>query len=749
MTAAPAILDEPIGPSPLGTPALAAGEVPAAVAEAARPVTATWPIDTFVATNPLAWLEDRPFAEALAASAEVFGPHRGIVTPAEALDRLDGGSRAAAVDDQVATWCRLVVDEHATWAVPGRSEGLWAAWRTVAAADRRLSEAGRRLVRSLPTDPAEAVARLLADAGVSADGAPARLRAHLTALPGWTALLRGGHRGRPGVDLVAYAALRLAVERLVLGAELTSAPVVDAPPTAAPPSAPDASGVALPALDAAEAAYRRDLLHQLGGGAAGADRETPPDPPVQLLCCIDVRSEGLRRHVERLAGWETFGVAGFFGVAVRLHRDGEAEASDRCPVIVTPALEAREVVDRPVRDLHSAGDDAFHAAKEGVGAPLALAEVAGWGEGLRAAWRTFAPGRGPGAAASSPGPSHLDLPGATVEERIDLAHGLLRTVGLVRFAPLVVLCGHGSSAPNNPYAAALACGACGGHPGGANARLAAALLEDPEVRAGLAARGVAIPATTRFVAAEHDTATDEVTLLDRPRGPESLGLGVDGAGVESVLAAAGVALRAERAESLPGGAPVGTAPRHDGRRRRRGQDWAEAVPEWGLAGNAAMVIGPRSTTAGVDLGRRVFLHSYEAAQDPDGAVLRAIFGGPLVVAHWISSQYLFSSLLPDAFGAGTKATHNPIGDLGVLAGPSGDLRRGLPLQSVAMPGCPGHEPLRLLAVVEAPLDAIDAALDATPAVAQLVRNGWMALAARCGPGEPWSRRTDDGWEAWS
>ncbi len=197
----------------------AAGAV-AAVFEAAEPVTATWPLDTFVATNPLAWLEDRPFAEALQEAGRIFGPGRVPATPAEVLDQRDGGDRASRIDEQVATWCRLVIDDHATWAVPGRDEGLWAAWRAVTGADRRLTDAGRGLARRLSADPAEAVAVLLAESGVGADLAPARLRGHLTALPGWTALIRSGHRARPGIDLVSYTAVRLAVERLVLGADL-------------------------------------------------------------------------------------------------------------------------------------------------------------------------------------------------------------------------------------------------------------------------------------------------------------------------------------------------------------------------------------------------------------------------------------------------------------------------------------------------------------------------------------------------
>jgi uncharacterized protein YbcC (UPF0753/DUF2309 family) len=60
----------------------------------------------------------------------------------------------------------------------------------------------------------------------------------------------------------------------------------------------------------------------------------------------------------------------------------------------------------------------------------------------------------------------------------------------------------------------LHCGACGGFSGDVNARLLASLLNDAEVRAGLAERGIPVPDDTLFVAALHETTTDVVTLYE-------------------------------------------------------------------------------------------------------------------------------------------------------------------------------------------------------------------------------------------
>ncbi|CAN5629059.1 hypothetical protein BH09MYX1_BH09MYX1_01310 [soil metagenome] len=84
--------------------------------------------------------------------------------------------------------------------------------------------------------------------------------------------------------------------------------------------------------------------------------------------------------------------------------------------------------------------------------------------------------------------------GLTEEQRVAMAEGLLRGMSLTEgFARIVMLVGHGSTTVNNPHAAGLDCGACGGHTGEANARVAAAVLADEAVRAALSERGIIIP----------------------------------------------------------------------------------------------------------------------------------------------------------------------------------------------------------------------------------------------------------------
>ena len=333
------------------------------------------------------------------------------------------------------------------------------------------------------------------------------------------------------------------------------------------------------------------------------------------------------------------------------------------------------------------------------------------------------------------------------DEQVLFAQVALTTMGLTTgFGRLVVLCAHTSTTENNPYQASLDCGACGGQGGAPNARTAVAILNRPQVRAGLRGIGIEIPDETLFVAAQHDTAVDRVTLLDRHLVPADHRADLDR--LDRDLERAGAALAAERCEVLPG-VPGQLSARQAARHvSTRSTDWAQVYPEWGLAGNAAFIVAPREVTAGLDLQRRTFLHSYVAEVDSDGSALETILTAPLVVAQWINCQYYFSTVAPEVFGAGTKTIHNVVGGVGVLAGHTGDLQLGLPWQSISDGRRLLHEPMRLLAIVQAPLDRIDEIIERNPVLQQLFGNDWVGLAAREDADKPWQRWTRSGWRPW-
>jgi uncharacterized protein len=84
--------------------------------------------------------------------------------------------------------------------------------------------------------------------------------------------------------------------------------------------------------------------------------------------------------------------------------------------------------------------------------------------------------------------------GFTHQQALTQAEAVLRGMSLTGdFARLVLLVGHGSTTANNPHASGLDCGACGGHTGEANARVAAGILNDPAVRRSCAPRALIFP----------------------------------------------------------------------------------------------------------------------------------------------------------------------------------------------------------------------------------------------------------------
>lgn len=655
---------------------------------------------------------------------------------------------------------------------------------------RAADPTGLRWLAEAPDDPMALLVQAARRDGVAPEARLPWLRGLVAALPGWAAHVRwrceyAGHaasRGAPAamVDLMALVAL-------VRGVVRAAPRFVPSPPLSAqaepveaallarhgltPADAAhwpersrarlrqvttlDAAQLGLIFQEAAEAGFLGTLAPQIETASA---RRTAPRaasrPEAQAVFCIDVRSEPMRRALEAQGAFETLGYAGFFGLPIAIEPACAAPARHQLPVLLSPS---HVVPERPApgREAEAGALLARHAAlgdaqamldtTKGGATGFAAAEAAGPVAALAMLARTLAPRltdtlgrrlvgeRGQVLAPAAGHNPHSD-PGCDhaagaipLEQRIGYAASLFRLTGLsAQTARLVALVGHGGCTTNNAFAASLDCGACGGHPGGPNARLMAAILNDPAVRAGLAGQGLALPDDTWFIAAQHDTTRDTVTVFDRQLVPASHA--ADLARLEAAFAAAGAESRRQRAAQLgrtPDDLLTGAA------------HWGEVRPEWGLSGNAAFIVGPRALTRDIDLGGQAFLHSYDWTTDADGSALTAILTAPMIVAQWINCQYLFSTIDNARFGAGDKTTQNVVGGFGVVQGGGGDLCTGLPRQSLFRDdGVPYHTPRRLAVIVEAPLQRVQDIVLHHDAVGRLVENGWINLVVI----DPWKHK---------
>ena len=746
-----------------------------AVAQACDRIAPSWPLDRFIAVNPhWGWI-DRPIEESAACVGVLAG--MGLLPDVRAPRRallVDLAGQRDRVVHQVSQHCAAHFDAgQARWHLPldGDEGGLYRSWLRRLAADRGLAwpqgrKAALATIERLPRDAMAAIGHALTRLGVPANGRVACLTAWLLDLNGWAAAcawqrwqarLAGGDDPR----LAELLAIRAAWETLL--ADVLPAETVRewAQRWSTIDAAIATEGARQRAGWQRMQAQERHLQAELIAAMSRPAQECPTaTPSVRAVFCIDVRSEVFRRALESVDPTiATRGFAGFFGLPIDHRPLGTDWRQPQLPGLLAPALTADEAPAEPslaqklverrrARLAAAASRDAWRGTPA---AGFSFVEACGAlyaGSLLRASLP-----HGDGEPDWSQSGLTRDE-ACTVRPRLaldaeagaTLAHGVLRAMGLVDgFAPLVLLCGHGGQSANNAHAAGLDCGACGGRSGEVNARALAALLNDLGVRSALAARGLAIPPGTWFVAGLHNTTTDEVRLFDTDLLPTSHAVALDA--LRRALARAGDAARAERAPGL--GLPSESAAALLARLRERAAHWAEPRPEWALADNAAFVAAPRARTQGANLGGRVFLHDYDHRLDADRSVLTLILTAPVVVAHWINLQYLASSVDPQRQGAGNKLLHNVVGGgIGVFEGNGGDLRIGLPWQSVHDGERLRHTPRRLSVFVEAPREAIDAVIAAHETVRRLVDHGWLHLLAIEGDAVPVFHRRcrGGGWE---
>lgn len=705
------------------------------------------------------WYESFEYSEVqewLAAPASAITPdYPRFRTVAEIVDQQQSSSWTILITNDLTRHCATHYDlGQASWSSPWKQCSLYAAWREASMISSRMEMLGlrgyRQIVSNLPESPAEAIKELLIALRVPISHWKLFLLCQASSIAGWASYVRYQVRnsdiaGEHNDDLIGLIAMRLAYDGALAKLQdnpeslsLWPADTQEVSGWASHPT-PSAEMLAQYVLQTAiEQSYRSNLIRKLAESPVSIKKIARKS--MQMVFCIDVRSEVFRRNLESTDGSiETLGFAGFFGLPLSYVQFGNAHATSQCPVLIEPAFEIHE----KLIDTTHPKDEAYAYAHririrsrklwksfqtsaitcfsyvESLGLPFLaklLTDSFHWthptGSGLKASRAT-----------NSQPHSVPDLH-ATLNksfdsaQQVDYAERILRNLGLTEnFASFVVFCGHSSEVTNNPYRSALDCGACGGHSGKPNARVAAALLNDKSNRAALASRGIDIPEDTCFIAAVHCTTTDRIDICDRQNIPDShldlLNL------IEGWFAEAGNLTRAERCPKLGAVNNIDLL--------RRSYDWGEVRPEWGLAGNAAFIIASRSRTEHLNLDGRTFMHSYQHEQDRDLKVLEMIMTAPMVVTNWINMQYYASAVDPKAFGSGNKVIHNVVGQFGVLLGNGGDLMTGLPWQSVHDGTSLQHEPLRLLVVIDAPRTSIQHIIEKHAIVDHLVSHGWVTL----------------------
>lgn len=691
-----------------------------------------WPLRNLIAVNPLQGLEDIPIEEAMVKAACYF-QSQNLPHTMEKVNR------------ETIKWLQAYFDEgQATLAMPLRREGLYSAWRQLAIYDVNLhhnESQKKEWLRSLPRSAEDAIKNCLLKLGISRENQQLFLTLMLCSLSGWGSYIKYRTEWAEAdpnflhpISQIDYLAVRLMITSLLWPEANTLIEWHEKAVAQEKIKVNIFSETQKTEADYCVSLLKKILTHSV---------QSSSTPEAQIVFCIDARSEPFRKALESVANYKTFGFAGFFGLPVKIKNTITGEYYASCPVL----LSAKHVVTESPGTENLCSQDAkryaqlntlkrlYQSVKYTFTTPFALVESLGMISGIWMALRTLSPGFAAKLKLAvlrrirKPMEIRPSLEGISFTEQCGYAENVLRMIGLTHhFAPLIVFCGHGSETQNNAYATALDCGACGGRHGASNARILACILNRVEVKNHLIKKGISIPLDTYFVAAEHNTTTDEVTLYN----------------TSSFKTINVFQENLEKARALNSYRRLNTLKKKTRESKSilrtwlRSQDWAEVRPEWGLARNAAFIIGPRDLTAALDLEGRAFLHSYDYTGDPEGSLLATILTAPMVVAQWINAQYFFSTLDNTAYGGGSKITQNITGKIGVMQGNASDLMTGLPLQSVYKTDLePYHEPQRLLTIVYAPRKKIDLIVHSEPVLQKLFGNGWVKMTCI----EPESQKT--------
>ncbi len=742
-----------------------------AIDKAANVIGNTWPLHTFVASNPLSGYENNSFEDAVGL-AEKHLVANALPSPEMyqqawltgdidktvliSLLKKEGFTNSPELyleqlylekktqienpnhklDLIMSKWLAAFMDEGlAEWDMPFKSEGFYSAWRMLVIYD---SEVGATALNEIPKSSQETLEAILRE--YSENERHNIFTYHLAALPGWTGYIK--HRNNENSDWQSEYPISLMD---YLGARLWTAKKLGIsiqPPAEVYVKTDSISKLKYIWLKAWEQSWQNQLVDTLESELdINKAISEVKIPDAQLVFCIDTRSELIRRHVESKGNYETFGYAGFFGIAMDYQNLTDGIIRKSCP----PILHSAYKVSEQAQLNHSEKLTKYKKRNKTLKfrkyflrrmknmLPSAFGYVEGTGVfyGFSLLLRTLMPQslyhfnektRPNTETFCEPGiekfTNEAQIPeDISLSEKVAIVKSAFDLMGWKNFAPLVVFVGHGSHSANNPFSSSLDCGACAASPGRHNARMLAKLANLKSVRKELFENyNINIPNDTIFIGAEHNTTTDDIVLFDSviaPKHKEQLSI------LKSNLLEAQKTATIER---------LGKSNRSVSKSYKKANNWSETRPEWGLAKNAGFIIGPRELTKNANLDSRCFLHSYNWELDVSGKALEGIMQGPMTVTQWINNHYYFSTVDNSIFGGGSKITHNITGKFSVVQGNGGDLKMGLPLQSLfESDDAMYHQPLRLSVMIQAPIYRVSEIIARNEGLKTLVDNEWVYL----------------------
>ncbi len=732
----------------------------------------TYPLYSFVTSNPLSGYERIPFMSAAEKANQLYGSNffpdasfyrqaleQGAIDTSvlrvllkeqgltgapekylsvlESLTVTQEKNTSHDVDRITAKWLASFMDEGlAEWEMPFKEEGFYQAWRKLAVFD---DELGFSDIHEIPETSTDCLLQLLSN--YSVEDYKEIFSCHMASLPGWTGYIKfrmdndTSWQIRYPITLQDYLAVRLLIAKQK-GAEIFPKPAK---------STLDRKMLKLQYLwlKAWERTWQKDLVGTLkeSNETGEFSKSLITNPHAQLVFCIDTRSEAIRKHIESKGPYETFGYAGFFGIAMDYENLNDGLTRKSCPPIlassykvsefpVTSETHAKRVYEKKKTFLNF-WEFLLRRMKNMLPSAFGYVEGSGLIYGISLIFRTIMPNLAhriqQTADLSYEGICEPEIFSSNLhkgssqeiplEEKVAIVKSAFELTGWKKFAPIVLFVGHASRSANNPLGSSLDCGACAASPGRHNARMLAKLANLPEVRKALKADfNLEIPPSTVFLGAEHNTTTDEIVIFDANLPDAHCKLLRN---LKEDLHKARLTALAERLGVKENGITLAD---------KKANDWAETRPEWGLAKNAGFIIAPRNLTKSHSLDSRCFLHSYDWKLDKNGQALEGIMQGPMVVTQWINNHYYFSTVNNGLFGGGSKITQNVVGNFGVLQGNGGDLKMGLPLQSLQESDTAMyHQPLRLSVLIQAPLSRVEAILLRNEQLTSLLDNEWIYL----------------------